>query len=158
MSLLLHKKSTINDNIKENKPCSFLDSNIDLEKENRLSKVLSLYVRGLNQEEIAKEIGVDQSTICRDLQQIKKESRKKIEQYVNEYSLFEYQRCITTFDQITRKLWEFIEDDKIMIKDKLNALSLLKEMQCTRIVMLIGGPESKNNAMNQISCLNESNI
>jgi DNA-binding NarL/FixJ family response regulator len=36
--------------------------NIDIEKENRLSKIISLYSRGQTQSEIAKELGVDQST------------------------------------------------------------------------------------------------
>jgi DNA-binding NarL/FixJ family response regulator len=36
---------------------------IDIERENRLSKVISLYRKGLNQEEIAQELHVDQSTI-----------------------------------------------------------------------------------------------
>jgi DNA-binding NarL/FixJ family response regulator len=57
---------------------------IDIEKENRLSKIISLYSKGLTQSEIAQEIGVDQSTISRDLQLLKHEARKKIEKYLNE--------------------------------------------------------------------------
>ena len=41
---------------------------IDIERENRLSKVISLYRKGLNQEEISQELYIDQSTVCRDLQ------------------------------------------------------------------------------------------
>jgi DNA-binding NarL/FixJ family response regulator len=39
----------------------------DIEKENRLSKVISLYSKGLSQEEIAQELGVDQSTVSTGL-------------------------------------------------------------------------------------------
>ena len=61
---------------------------LDIEKENRLSKITTLYSKGLTQAEIAQELGVDQSTISRDLQFIKQEAKKKIEKYLNEDILF----------------------------------------------------------------------
>ena len=42
--------------IKENISASPKIAVIDIEKENRLSKVISLYSKGLNQEEIAREL------------------------------------------------------------------------------------------------------
>jgi DNA invertase Pin-like site-specific DNA recombinase len=57
--------------------------NIDIEKENRLSKIISLYSRGRTQSEIAKELDVDQSTISRDLQLLKQEAKRNIEKYLN---------------------------------------------------------------------------
>ena len=51
--------------------------NIDIEKENRLSKIISLYSRGRTQSEIAKELGVDQPTISRDLQTSQARSKKE---------------------------------------------------------------------------------
>jgi DNA-binding NarL/FixJ family response regulator len=67
---------------------------IDIEKENRLSKIISLFSKGLTQSEIAQELNVDQSTISRDLQLLKQEAKKKIEKYLNEDILFEYLRYI----------------------------------------------------------------
>ncbi|HEU4445472.1 MAG TPA: helix-turn-helix domain-containing protein [Nitrososphaeraceae archaeon] len=58
--------------------------NIDVEKENRLSKIISLYSRGQTQSEIAKELGVDQSTISRDFQLLKQEAKRNIEKYLKE--------------------------------------------------------------------------
>jgi DNA-binding NarL/FixJ family response regulator len=57
---------------------------LDIERENRLSKVTSLYSKGLNQEEIALELHVDQSTVSRDLQVIKQEARRQVEKYLRE--------------------------------------------------------------------------
>src|SRR5215211_5245659 len=65
---------------------------LDIEKENRLSRIISLCSKGLTQAEIAQELGVDQSTVSRDLQFIKQEAKKKIEKYLNEDILFEYWR------------------------------------------------------------------
>jgi DNA-binding NarL/FixJ family response regulator len=44
---------------------------LDIEKENRLSRIISLYSKGLTQAEIAQELGIDQSTVSRDLQFIR---------------------------------------------------------------------------------------
>ena len=52
---------------------------IDIERENRLSRVISLYNKGLNQEEVAQELHVDQSTLSRNLQYIKHEAKIRIE-------------------------------------------------------------------------------
>jgi DNA-binding NarL/FixJ family response regulator len=65
---------------------------LDIERENRLSKVLSLFSKGLNQEEIAHELHVDQFTVSRDLQLIKQEARKQVEKYLREDILLEYLR------------------------------------------------------------------
>jgi len=36
---------------------------LDIERENRLSKVISLFSKGLNREDIAQELDIDQSTL-----------------------------------------------------------------------------------------------
>ena len=124
---------------------------LDIEKENRLSKVISLNSKGLAQAEIAQELGVDQSTVSRDLQFIKQEAKKKIEKYLNEDILFEYIRYIAGSNEVTRKLWEIVQDENITTKDKTNALSLLMQSYNKRLEILIGGPESYMNAKKSVS-------
>ena len=124
---------------------------LDIEKENRLSRIISLYSKGLTQAEIAQELGVDQSTVSRDLQFIKQEAKKKIEKYLNEDILFEYLRYIAGSNEVTRKLWEIVQDENITTKDKTNALSLLMQSYNKRLEMLIGGPESYMNAKKSVS-------
>lgn len=51
--------SSQNEGIKENASTASKIAVIDIERENRLSKVISLYSKGLNQEEIAKQLNVD---------------------------------------------------------------------------------------------------
>src|SRR5215216_3529782 len=124
---------------------------LDIEKENRLSRIISLYSKGLTQAEIAQELGVDQSTVSRDLQFIKQEAKKKIEKYLNEDILFDYLRYIAGSNEVTRKLWEIVQNEKIPTKDKMNALSLLMQSYNKRLEMLIGGPESYMNAKKSVS-------
>ena len=130
-SKVTHTCNTNNGNI-QNLPV------LDIEKENRLSKIVSLYSKGLTQEEIAQELGVDQSTVSRDLQCIKQEAKKKIEKYLNEDILFEYLRYIAGSNEVTRELWGIVQSEKTMIKDKMNALSLLMQSYNKRLEMLIG--------------------
>src|SRR5215216_925030 len=124
---------------------------LDIEKENRLSRIISLYSKGLTQSEIAQELHVDQSTISRDLQFIKQEAKKKVEKYLNEDILFEYLRYIAGSNEVTRELWGIVQNEKIMTKDKMNVLSLLMQSYNRRLEMLIGGPESYMNAKKSVS-------
>ena len=98
---------------------------IDIERENRVSKVISLYSKDLNQEEIAQELYIDQSTVSRDLQYIKHEARIKIEKYLREDILFEYLRYMAGSNEITRHLWEIVQDNDTTTREKTNALSCL---------------------------------
>jgi transcriptional regulator with XRE-family HTH domain len=124
---------------------------IDIEKENRLAKIISLLSKGLTQSEIAQEIGVDQSTISRDLQYLKQEAKKKIEKYLNEDILFEYLRYIAGSNEVTRHLWEIVQCPRTATKDKTNALSLLTQSYNKRLELLIGGPESYLKAKKSLS-------
>jgi transcriptional regulator with XRE-family HTH domain len=114
---------------------------IDIEKENRLSKIISLYSKGHTQSEIAERVGIDQSTVSRDLQFIKQEAKNKIEKYLNEDILFEYLRYMAGSNEVTRHLWELVQNEE-SARVKMNALSLLMQCYNKRLEMLIGGTES----------------
>jgi predicted DNA-binding transcriptional regulator YafY len=124
---------------------------IDVEKENRLAKIISLSSKGLTQSEIAQEIGVDQSTISRDLQFLKQEAKRKIEKYLNEDILFEYLRYIAGSNEVTRHLWEIVQSPRTLTKDKSNALSLLMQSYNKRLELRISGPESYMKAKKSLS-------
>jgi predicted transcriptional regulator len=124
---------------------------IDIEKQNRLSKVISLYSKGLNQEEIAQELHVDQSTVSRDLQYIKHEAKINIELYLREGILFEYVRYMAGSNEITRHLWEIVQDSDTTTKEKTNALSCLMQSYNSRLQTLTSGPESYMNIKKSLS-------
>lgn len=61
----------------------------------------------------------------------------------------ELQIYVSGLNEITKNLWEIVENnenDKITIRDRTYALSLLMQCYNKRIEMLIGGPESELNA------------
>jgi hypothetical protein len=123
---------------------------INIKRENRLSGIISLYSKGLNQTEKASELGIDQSTVSRDLQFIKQEAKKKIEKYLNEDILFEYLRYMAGSNEVTRQLWDIVQHEE-NTKDKMNALSLLMQCYNKRLEILIGGPESYLNVKKSVS-------
>lgn len=124
---------------------------LDIERENRLSKVISLFSKGLNQEEIALELHVDQSTVSRDLQFIKQEARKQVEKYLREDILLEYLRYMAGSNEITRKLWGIVQNEKATTKEKTNALSQLMQSYNSRLQTLTSGPESYMNIKKSLS-------
>jgi predicted transcriptional regulator len=145
-------KSSQNAKIKENvSSAASKIAVIDINTENRLSKVISLYSKGLNQEEIAKELHVDQSTVSRDLQYIKLESRIKIEKYLRDDILFEYVRYMAGSNEITRHLWEIVQDSDTTTREKTNALSCLMQSYNSRLQTLTAGPESFMNIKKSLS-------
>ena len=123
--------------------------NEDLEYQNRLAKVLMYHSKGYSQSEIARKLNVNQSTISRDLAEIRKRTRSSLELYVKDEIPNEFQIYISGLNQITKNLWEMLEDEqnaKISIKDRAYLLSLLMQCYTRRIEMLVGGPDSKMNA------------
>jgi predicted transcriptional regulator len=124
---------------------------LDIERENRLSKVTSLYSKGLSQEEIALQLHVDQSTVSRDLQLIKQEARRQVEKYLREDILLEYIRYMAGSNEITRKLWEIVQNEKTTTKERTNALSQLQLSYNSRLQTLTSGPESYMNIKKSLS-------
>lgn len=91
-----------------------------------MSRIISLYSKGLTQSEIASGLGIDQSTVSRELQYIKQEAKKKIEKHLNEDILFEFLRYMAGSNEVTRHLWELVQNEE-NVKDKINDLSLLMQ-------------------------------
>jgi hypothetical protein len=104
-----------------------------------------------NQEEIGQELHVDQSTVSRDLHFIKHEARKQIERSLREDILFEYMRYMAGSNEVTRKLWQIVQNEDNTIKEKTNALSILMQSYNSRLQTLTAAPESYMNIKKSLS-------
>lgn len=130
------------------------DSSDILEKEDpvhqdRLAKVLMFHSKGYSQSEIARKLNVNQSTVSRDLTEIRNKARSSLDLYVKEEIPNEFQIYVSGLNQIIKNLWEIVENDqnpKIGVKDRAYILSLLMQCYSKRIEMLVGGPDTKMNA------------
>jgi hypothetical protein len=59
---------------------------------------------------------------------------------LNEDILMEYLRYIAGSNEVTRKLWEIVQDENVTSKTKIPALSLLMQCYNKRLEVLIGAP------------------
>ena len=147
LNVSMHKPSTLGKRATEmDGP---VDSKMDTEHQNRLARILMLHSKGFSQTEIAKKLNVNQSTVSRDLDEIRSKARNTLDLYMREEIPNELQIYISGFNEITKNLWEIVEDkgnSKITIRDRTYVLSLLMQCYSKRIEMLIGGPESHLNA------------
>src|SRR5215217_5624550 len=85
---------------------------LDFSFENRLAQIIGLLSKGLTQQEIAHRIGVHQSTISRDLHYLKQEAKRQIWEHFDKDILFEYYRYLGGNSEISKKMWEIVQDDK----------------------------------------------
>lgn len=121
----------------------------DPEHQDRLAKVLMFHSKGYSQLEIARKLNVNQSTVSRDLTEIRNKARSSLDLYVKEEIPNEFQIYVSGLNQIIKNLWEIVENDqnpKIGVKDRAYILSLLMQCYSKRIEMLVGGPDTKMNA------------
>jgi transcriptional regulator len=105
--------------------------------------------KGYSQSEIARKLNVNQSTVSRDLAEIRNKARSSLDLYVKEEIPSEFQIYVSGLNQIIKNLWEIVENGqnpKIGVKDRAYILSLLMQCYSKRIEMLVGGPDTKMNA------------
>jgi transcriptional regulator len=130
----------------------------DIEHQDRLVKVLTLHSKGFSQSEMAKKLNVNQSTVSRYLDEIRRKARKTLDLYMKEEIPNELQIYISGLNEITKNLWEIVEDKqnpKITTRDRIYVLSLLMQSYSKRMGMLIGGPESELNATKHMKSIRD---
>jgi hypothetical protein len=65
--------------------------------------------------------------------------------------LLEYLRYLVGSNEITRTLWEMVQNKDTTRKEKMNAISLLMQMYDNRLQRLTAGPESFLNVKKSLS-------
>ena len=108
----------------------------------RREKVHAMLSQGLSETEIAKQLNVDQSTICRDVKAIKRESQKTIQSIVDDVLPFEFGKSLLSLNRIIKDCCIIVNDNngKWTNKDKINAMKLVKDTERTRFEILKNGP------------------
>ena len=125
----------------------------------RREKVCILLSQGLSETEISKQLNVGQSTICRDIKVIKRQSQENLQYIIKDLLPFEFERCHTAIEQIIKEGWIIFRDNsgKWTNKDKVNALKLVKESIRTKLEILLQGPATLHlqQLQDRVNWLNE---
>lgn len=108
----------------------------------RRERVLVMLSQGLNESEISNQLNVNQSTICRDIKVIKKQSQETIQSITRDILPYEFGKCFISIEQLLKEAWIIFNDSsgKWTNKDKINALKLVKEAIRTKVEVLLQGP------------------
>ena len=111
-----------------------------LKLEQRRRQVASLVAQSRTESEIAQMLGVDQSTISRDIQALREESIHFVHDLAKSDLAFEYHQSIRGVDEVKRKLWDLIFSEQSTTKEKLMAYRLIMVAEETKFRLLEKGP------------------
>jgi DNA-binding transcriptional ArsR family regulator len=112
--------------------------------EERRRQVASLIAQSMNEDQIAAELGVDQSTISRDISALKKLSEQFVCNLAKSNLAFCYIQCLEGVGEVKKKTWELFRSESLSIKDKLNAMKLIKECDESIFSLFRDGPSVMN--------------
>ena len=110
--------------------------------EERRRKVASLLAQSMTESEIAQELGVDQSTISRDVKALKLLSQQFVYDLAKSDLSYYYKQSIDGIEEAKREAWRIYRNNNIevSVKEKLSALKLIVESNEARFKLLSEGP------------------
>jgi hypothetical protein len=101
----------------------------------RRRQVFELSSKGYSQVEISRRLQIHESTISRDLDFLREESRHKIRKYIEEKLPEEYEKCLVGLTAIQREAWN-AADQAQDTREKIIALSLAKDCYGMKLELL----------------------
>jgi predicted transcriptional regulator len=106
-----------------------------MQEEWRRRQVFEMSSKGQSQTEIAKTLQISESTISRDLDYLREQSKTNIKKYIDERLPEEHEKCLVGLNAITKEAWNTAHntEDK---REKVQALSLAKECYSMKLDLL----------------------
>ena len=101
----------------------------------RRRQVFELSSKGLSQVEIARKLQIHESTISRDIDYLKEQSKENIRKYLEERLPEEYEKCLVGLTAIQREAWSAAEKTQDT-REKIQALSLAKDCYGMKLELL----------------------
>src|SRR5438094_8333518 len=90
----------------------------NLKIDERRRKVSSLLAQSMTENEIAQELGVDQSTISRDIKALKELSQQFVFDLAKSDLAFYYKQCIDGIEEVKKKSWEMLRNNSLIENDR----------------------------------------
>jgi predicted transcriptional regulator len=119
----------------------------------RRRQVFELSSKGQSQTEIARMLQISESTISRDLDHLRQQSKHNIRRYIDERLPEEYEKCLVGLNAITKEAWNTSQqtEDK-----KIEALSLAKECYSMKLDLLTNATSGYTYTTNLIKSMSTS--
>jgi predicted transcriptional regulator len=90
----------------------------------RRAKVLEMFNKGFSQIEMAEVLGVDQSTISRDVNALSIHASRGMDK-IFEHHFLEIERMGAMHDAAMKRIWELVDNKDLTVRQRMEALSLL---------------------------------
>jgi IS30 family transposase len=107
--------------------------------EERGRKVSSLLAQSMTETEIAYELGVDQSTISRDVKAWKQLSQQFVYDLAKSHLAYYYKQSIDGIEEAKRELWKIYNWNQVLVRDKLLALKTIIQSNETKFKLFAEG-------------------
>jgi IS30 family transposase len=111
--------------------------------EARRKEVMSLLAKCISEDEIAKQLGVDQSTVSRDIKALKISAQKWVYDLAKSDLAYSYKQSIDGLNEVNKEAWK-IYNDSINMKTKLQALKVIRESSESIFNLFNQGPSIMN--------------
>jgi transposase len=112
--------------------------------EQRRKMVASMLAQSMMEEEIAEKLGVDQSTVSRDVRALKEESQQFMYDLAKSDLAYYYKQCLDTIHEAERIIWEtYWNKEHYTVAERKERLQLAKtiiESVQARFSMFKDGP------------------
>jgi IS30 family transposase len=93
----------------------------------RRKQVASLLSRSVSETEIARQLGVDQSTISRDVKVLKASCQQFVYDLAKSDLAYYYKQSIDGIEEVKKESWKIYNDDKVQVREKLLALKIIMQ-------------------------------
>jgi hypothetical protein len=114
-----------------------------MEIQQRREKLWTLFARGMKRYDIAKELGVDPTTISRDTAYLIAQSQNYLNSLAKETLPFMYQTSIEGIRDVINQCWTIYQSEdnsRVNMYQKLAALKLIKECHEAVFNLVDSGP------------------
>jgi len=91
--------------------------------------------KGKTQASIAKKLHLNESVISRDLEHLREDSQKNIQQYFDKILPLEFEKALFGLNSILFESWNIVENTD-EIKEKIQALDLAKSVYAMRLDLI----------------------
>ena len=110
----------------------------------RRNQVASLLSKSFNETEIAQQLGLDQSTISRDIKVLKAECQKFVFDLAKADLAYYFKSSINGIEEAKKESWKIFLDPNTSTRDRLLALKIILTADETRFRLLTEGPAVLN--------------
>lgn len=96
--------------------------------------------RSLTESEIANQLGVDQSTISRDIKILKQTAQQYVYDLAKSDLAYFYKLSLDGIDEAKREAWKIFNDPYVPVREKLLSLKIIIQSNEARFKLLSEGP------------------